>query len=486
MAAQSELSRTYRKFWLAFEVSDAKLALFRVIFFAVFAIDAWSQIAHAPRYGFRDFNVGHFPFLDGLLPMPTRSTMVLIYGAQTYLALRILLGGVGRTLYVALALLFAYGYFISQLNSYQHHYLLAIALALVAAFPLGSAPAGQSKPQARARNWPVRMLLVAISVMYLFAALSKADPEWLNGSALQAQLPDGRLREIAKSMGWGFTAKLTLFTELVLVFAIQWRRAWPFALVTGIGMHMMFHWAGLKIGLFSYFMVSLYVLLLPEPWVERGRALSMKAGTRMRPVRDWLDKPGVLAWLLCAVGLAAGLVLVQMLPIDGFNALTICIALLAGAELATRWRRAGAAGLQHLLACALLVLLAGHTDALRDYYRFWGGQERRAGNHFESMLAYEKVVKVAPDYLPGRRSLAAQYRRLGHEDDALSQCEAGLAIDATDLVLNRTAAEIYSAQGEGNEALAAAERGLQTSPNDPKLRAIRKRWQRELNSHAPQ
>ena len=52
------------------ELSAAKLVLFRVLFFGVFAIDAWLQIAHAPRYGHGDFNVAHFAFLDPDQPVP--------------------------------------------------------------------------------------------------------------------------------------------------------------------------------------------------------------------------------------------------------------------------------------------------------------------------------------------------------------------------------------------------------------------------------
>lgn len=490
-ASQSSYKRGYEKFWMTFEISAAKLALFRVLFFAVFAIDAWLQIAHAPRYGHLDFNVTHFPFLNDLLPMPTRTSMLLIYTAQTYLALRIMLGGVQRAAYIGLALLFAYGYFISQLNSYQHHYLLAIALGLLAAFPWPSLAKDSDvkTPSLHAGNWPVRMLLVAMSVMYVYAALAKLDGEWTDGSTLALQLQEGWIRDIASKLGWAFCAKLAIVAELALAVLIQWRRGWPFALVLGIGMHMSFHWAGLKIGLFSYFMVTLYLLVIPECWIAwvlktlggPGKSLS----ARIEKLSERLKGHSQRAAAICALGLAGGLAMLQLIPIDSLPHVTAIIAVLALIELGTRWRRAGSAGLQHLVACALLVVLALQTDALRDYYRFWGGNERRAGNTFEAMLAYEKVVQLAPDYAPGHKSLAGLYLRLDRPDDALSEYEAGLAIKPDDYALNRGAAQLLHRKGRGEEALAAAERGLVSNPKDPSLRAIRQHWQGKRKPHAP-
>lgn len=470
----------YVKFWMGLEVSDAKLVLFRVLFFGVFAIDAWLQIAHAPRYGYRDFNVAHFAFLEAILPMPTRTSMLLIYGAQAYLGARIMLGGVHRGFYIALAALFAYGYFISQLNSYQHHYLLAIALGLAAAFPWPSSRRPHAATQQRARNWPVRMLLVAMSVMYIYAALAKLDGEWTDGSTLRVQLQPGFIRDTAAFLGWGGTAKLAILAELALAVLIHWRRAWPFALVLGIGMHMSFHWAGLKIGLFSYFMVTLYLLILPETWLAYVVARLERAGELLRRGKAFLDAHKLRAWIMCGLGLAAGLGLVQLIPVDSLNALTAVIAVLALAGLLLRRRRPGTAGVQHLIACALLVVLAHQTDAVRDYYRFLGGNERRAGNTFEAMMAYEKVVQVAPDYAPGHRSLGDLYRRLDRDDDALASYRVGLAIEPEDFALNRGVAQIFHKRGQGQEALAAAERALTSKPKDPSMRAIREHWRREL------
>src|SRR5687767_10151526 len=55
-------------FWFGFEVSWAKLLLTRLVVFVLLAVDAITEIAHAPRYGAGNFNVGHFGFLEVFAP----------------------------------------------------------------------------------------------------------------------------------------------------------------------------------------------------------------------------------------------------------------------------------------------------------------------------------------------------------------------------------------------------------------------------------
>ena len=70
----------FDRFWSGFAISPAKLALFRVAFFGVLGIDAFQQIAHAPRYGFGGFNVPHFASVGALLPAPDQPLMLVANG----------------------------------------------------------------------------------------------------------------------------------------------------------------------------------------------------------------------------------------------------------------------------------------------------------------------------------------------------------------------------------------------------------------------
>ena len=500
------VAKAYESFWLGLTISDAKLKLFRFGFFFVFAIDAWMQIGNAPRYGFGDFNVGHFPFLDGIVPMPTRSSMSVVYGLQVLLGLRIALGGASRASYIALATLFAGGYFISQLNSYQHHYLLALALALLAAFPWPDLPkrASESKAKSRAKEskaksrakeskvkqsvWPVRMLLVALSVMYLFAAIAKLDGEWLDGSTLQRQISEGWIRDLLEGMGWRTAATFTILVEVALAIMIHARTLWPLAIAVGLSMHLGFEFSGLRIGLFSYFMASLYVLLVPEEWVE-------SAHQRLAPLREQIASrlvklapsrlvPSRLVGLgIFAATTAAAAAVTQSIFIDTVNILTWGVLALAIADAALT-RAPASAGIKALIACLGFIAIVHTTDGLRTYYHFWGHNDHRNKDTASAIIHYENVVDIDPSYASGHSRLASSYLRAGRKADALRQYEQGLVHHPKHFKLNRGAAQLYSQGQNGPKALAAAKRALAVQPNDQVSKQIQQRWEQLLGTDA--
>ena len=70
-------------FFYGFEVAWAKLALVRVLFFGLLALDALLQISHAPRYGAGGFNVAQLPGLDAIAP--GRALMATTQLVEAYL-----------------------------------------------------------------------------------------------------------------------------------------------------------------------------------------------------------------------------------------------------------------------------------------------------------------------------------------------------------------------------------------------------------------
>ena len=495
------VAKAYESFWLGLTISDAKLKLFRFGFFFVFAIDAWMQIGNAPRYGFGDFNVGHFPFLDGIVPMPTRSAMSVVYSLQVLLGLRIALGGASRAFYVALAALFAGGYFISQLNSYQHHYLLALALALLAAFPWPDLPkrAGASKAKSRAAAskaksraaaskakqsvWPVRMLLVALSVMYLFAAVAKLDGEWLDGSTLQRQISEGWIRDLCEGMGWRAAATFTILVEVALAIMIHARTLWRPAIALGLSMHMGFEFSGLRIGLFSYFMASLYVLLVPEEWVA-------SAQQRLAPLREQIASrtahftPSRTVGIgLFAITATAAALVTRSIFIDTATILFWSVLALSKADAALT-RAPASAGIKALIVSLGFIAIVHATDGLRTYYHFWGHNDRRNKDTASAIIHYENVVDIDPSYASGHSRLASSYLRAGRKADALRQYEQGLVRHPKHFKLNRGAAQLYSQVQNGPKALAAAKRALAARPTDQVCKKIQQHWEQLLGTDA--
>ncbi len=472
------LQKKYEEFWIGFRCSNAKLRLFQFAFFLVFALDAWLQIAHAPRYGHGNFNVSHFPLLDGLLPIPSRSSMVLLYSLQAYLGLRLAFGAASRLLYVLLALVFSYGYFISQLNSYQHHYLLAIVLVLLAFVPW---PGLQKQQDSTAKNWPIRMLLVAVSVMYFYAFLAKLDGQWLDGSTLKVQLSADWARSIADSVGWATLAILAMLAELALVFLLHYRKAWPLTMLMGISMHLAFEYSGLDIGLFSYFMVTLYLLLLPESWLEKAK--------RWLPATRpswWISPSKNISWGIVSVCLALGVLLQTqfLLPADSQFTLALLFVVIAAADLGMG-RQPFAAGLQHLLAILLLLVFTFQTHSIRDYYRYWGGNARRSGQIAEAISAYAHVVNLDPSYVSGRSNLGNLYLRAQREEEALQQFEAGMTTSANHFGVHWGAAQIYHRKAMGPQALRAAKVAVKLKPKHKGANRVLRYWLQKQSPNAP-
>lgn len=104
------------------------------------AFDCWVDlIPHAGRYGVGDFNVAHFAFLE-ILPTPTPGIYIGTLLFTGWLALVMAI----RPVRSGMALLFGlytYGWSMSMLDSYQHHYLLSLLLFSCIWFPFAAAPA---------------------------------------------------------------------------------------------------------------------------------------------------------------------------------------------------------------------------------------------------------------------------------------------------------------------------------------------------------
>src|SRR3954471_19925088 len=115
-------------FWFGFDVAWLKLLVFRVVFFGMLAIDALLQIRHAPRYGAGGFNVAQLPFLDSI--GPTRGSYEVAQLISAYLFVLAALGVATRFVLPVVTTIYAWLYFTSQLDGYQHHYLVALLLGI--------------------------------------------------------------------------------------------------------------------------------------------------------------------------------------------------------------------------------------------------------------------------------------------------------------------------------------------------------------------
>ena len=163
------------RFWCKREVDTNRLTLFRIWFYSLLALELWLRIGGTATYGADGFNVCHFAWMDPWLPLPAGHIMLIGWLFQSFLALRIALSSPPRWMPWLLAIQYAAFYFCSRIDSFQHHYLLSLLLIILAFIRV-------DKPAAR--SWPIRLVLIQLSIVYVWAAVAKMNGQWLSGATL--------------------------------------------------------------------------------------------------------------------------------------------------------------------------------------------------------------------------------------------------------------------------------------------------------------
>jgi hypothetical protein len=400
---RARVERPNGAWWFDFTFDRDHLALFRFAFFAVLAVDAFLQVHHAPRYGAGGFNVPHFAWLP--LPIGREAVLAIDLGLA-YLFTLAAFGVATRVVVPVAAALDAYYYFSSQLDSYQHHYLVVVLLIIASFVPWEA-------QDRRVRSWAMRLFCVQIAILYLWAAIAKLDPQWLDGTALKAQVSvKGARTMIERLGGYDTAAALVLVGELFLCVAWVWPRLWRYALPLGLAFHVGIELAGFQIGQFSYVMLAIYLLMLPS-WLAAPPVKALRDRLRELPWPLWARIAALAAALLI------GSVLLAASDVPVATWLRVVIALAgAGAFLLARGRVKVA--VVHAIACAWIFVLAATTAQAVDYSRFWAGSARRLGSPAEMIEAYQQLLRIAPNHP------SANYY-LGSDDLAKGQHERAIA-----------------------------------------------------------
>ena len=154
-------------------------------------------------------------------------------------------------------------YFSNVCDKYQHHYLLCLLLILL--------------PWARTRTWVQRLIFYQVAIVYFWTAVAKITDGglFLSGAFVRTT---ARRREVFDAVHvassyvgvedetmWSALAFSVVAVELVLCVLLATGKFRGLAILIGVHMHMGVEFVGkLSIGFFSYYMLSLYVLLLPR------------------------------------------------------------------------------------------------------------------------------------------------------------------------------------------------------------------------------
>jgi hypothetical protein len=137
--------------------------------------------------------------------------MLLVGG----LAWTIALAGAGQWPRVMLAVLYTYGWAMSRLDAYQHHYLCSLVLALLVFFPAVRSGDLRDSTRPRASAWAYVLLCATVAIVYMFAALAKTDAAWSSGAVL---------RRVTAASSW-FQTVWTVLRPAVVPEGFAWAAA---------------------------------------------------------------------------------------------------------------------------------------------------------------------------------------------------------------------------------------------------------------------
>lgn len=459
-------------FFFGFEIAWAKLVLARVVVFTLLALDGLMQLEHAPRYGAGGFNVAQLPLFDLIAPGRVLYSVGQLLSA--YLLVLAACGIATRVVVPIIAALYAWLYFGSHLDSYQHHYLVFLLLVL-ASFVPWQRPA-DATPATHVRSWAVRVMLIQLALLYFWAAVSKLNGAWLDGRTLSGQMSPSMAGFINSTVGMKAASWMVVLVELGLAATIWWRRGWLVAAPLGLALHIGILKTGLEIGLFAWLMIGLYILVIPDrTWVWLADRQPMRAVRAVaHVVSGWFDGSARFALWVLAGGVAAVLAMVSRFDHGPLVGLLLVVALIVGTVFAVLRRRTHVAWLAvaHLLAFVMWTTVDRATSTASDYFRLWGGSSRRLGDVKTAEHAYRRMTEIAPNEGQGFFQLGRLLLARGADDDGLAALRRAQDLEPLRARAYVAEARWLASHGQRDAAIAKAREATIVEPNDADARAL--------------
>ena len=415
----------WERYWFGPVTAVRPYVLERTVLFLL-ALDVWTQcVPHGARYGAGDFNVAHFAWLDAVQPMPSPSLhvgLMLIVGGLAWV---VACGAGGRPLRLLLAVLYTYGWAMSRLDAYQHHYLLSLLLAAFVFFPRVRAT------DSDVPAWAFVVVAANVAIVYLFAAVTKSEAAWASGGVLrQVTAGSGWFRwawsrliatGVDEDALWALTARAVAAMQVLIAVAYvvvvradvrrsRWARrlAWA-ALAAAVGFHGSLLFFAVQIRWFSYYMIAIAAAFFaPEAWLQRLAAI---AGLPARTIAQYGARWGTArrtGALVCGASCIVALV-GSSLDLPGATAAgalagiaLVAIALFGADAARTRQRAVAAATGALALGAAMQV-----APVRFEYYLYLVADLQRRGEPAQVLAAYEKAEPYAPAGQSRRRQIEA-------------------------------------------------------------------------------
>jgi hypothetical protein len=272
----------------------ASLAVFRFLFGTILFVSTLRFIANGWVSRFFEVPSYYFPYWGfEWVPAASPEGMLVIHVALAVASLCFAIGLFYRFAAPALFLLFTYVELVDVTNYLNHYYLVSLLALLFCFMPLGSALSVDAlrKPELSRTEIPAWMLYLVrlqIGVVYFYAGLAKAEPDWLLHAqplgiwlAARAELPAiGPILAIpatAYVMSWAGFLNDVLAVPLLMN---RRTRKYAFAMLVFFhtGTHLLF-----TIGVFPFLMPAAATVFFEPGWPRRFLAKLGSFHEKVRP-----------------------------------------------------------------------------------------------------------------------------------------------------------------------------------------------------------
>jgi Vitamin K-dependent gamma-carboxylase len=218
------------------------------------------------------------PYFE-LIPMLSPRILPIFIGLWLLAAVAFVVGWKTRIAGGALAIVIGYTLLLDQQAYSNHLYLLFLMVLLLTLADSGAAlslDAARLGTRTTIAGWPVLLLKIQVSTVYIFSAIAKVTPEYLSGEVLTQSLK--QYGYFAVPLSWRVPnamrvlAVTAIALELFIGLALWSKRLRLGALVAGVAFHALIIAAidssRLSLGVFALEMFAVYLLFFDAPYGE--------------------------------------------------------------------------------------------------------------------------------------------------------------------------------------------------------------------------
>ncbi len=467
----------WHRYWHDFETERMRVVALRVMLFGLVAFDLWVvTLHHASRYGAGEFNVAQIGLLDMLLPIPTPAIVATGWLLGGFFALRAAFGVAIKQSIVGATICYFGIYLWSQVDSYQHHYLVGLLLTICCFVPekvwTATRPDDAEVEQwNRVRHWGLRLIYVQMALMYFWTGFTKADPTWLSGATMDQLTHPPEVRdliagwerrfELRPGEGYSYAAIAVMLGELLAPLAFLWRRLWIVGLLVVPWFHIGVEILEFDIEWFSYYMIALdVILLLPDRGWRAIRAVALRVEPLWQRIAVATPTESTPRMIIALATAAICAYVAGRIPVEGSTLLAVVVGV---AALLALWpvpliapKLPLFAAVAQVVIVATMSFTVDRAGSLYDMYRMWGGDLRRRGDVEGAIEKYTLANAAMPGQPARRYQLAELYERTGRR--ALAE---PLYIEALELQHAAVEAQLRRTHRDPNDAAAFFELALE-------------------------